>query len=168
MKSKFKYVSCVCLVLSLFLTLGCLSACNNATLDSKDFLVSVTDLSATEQQFALANKADSTAYVRFDVILTWQSESDSSRVYAASPVRDTDYTISLSDGIIEIGDFFYVCSPIDTETAVDMIKVTYLANAPEGFRLGVKILPDAISAEYPDQMSSVWGVTVDSNGNIQK
>ena len=28
--------------------------------------------------------------------------------------------------------------------------------------------PDAISAEYPDQMSSVWGVTVDINGNIQK
>ena len=118
----------------------------------------------------IKNTGDIAAYIRAAVIVTWEDEDKN--VYPQMPVAGRDYKIDFSfDGWQRASDGYYYYSNsvapngltkplIEEVTPVD-------ENTPNGYKLSVEILGDAIQSLPTKAVESSWGVTV-TNGQISK
>lgn len=119
----------------------------------------------------IQNTGDIAAYIRAAVIVTWEDEDKN--VYPQMPVAGVDYTIELSDNSwdIETSDgYYYYTKPVAskdyTEVLINEVKPVD-SKTPEGYKLSVEILGDAIQSLPTKAVESSWGVTV-TNGQISK
>lgn len=119
----------------------------------------------------IQNTGDIAAYIRAAVIVTWEDKDKN--VYPQMPVAGIDYTIELSDNSwdIETSDgYYYYTKPVAskdyTEVLINEVKPVD-SKTPEGYRLSVEILGDAIQSLPTKAVESSWGVTV-TNGQISK
>lgn len=119
----------------------------------------------------IKNTGDIAAYLRAAVVITWQDSRGN--VYPQMPVAGTDYTIEFSDNgwDIETSDgYYYYTKPVAskncTEVLINEVKPVD-SKTPEGYRLSVEILGDAIQSLPTKAVLDSWGVTV-TNGQISK
>lgn len=119
----------------------------------------------------IQNTGDIAAYIRAAIIVTWKDKNGN--VYPQMPVAGTDYTIEFSNNgwDIETSDgYYYYTKPVAskdyTEVLINEVKPVD-SKTPEGYRLSVEILGDAIQSLPTKAVESSWGVTV-TNGQISK
>lgn len=177
---KFKKIILpICIALVVLLSLGgvvAYIAIKTGTLvntfDAGKIEVSVSTVEGANGEItfsaASTNNSDTDAYVRFKVVATWVSKTDESRLYAGAPVLDTDYSLTLAGGVIKIGDFYYVVSPVSKDSTIQIVTAELLeeADVPDGYQLRIEVLTDAIQSKPADAITDAWGVGLDGNGNI--
>lgn len=119
----------------------------------------------------IQNTGDIDAYIRAAVIVTWEDEDKN--VYPQMPIAGRDYTIDFSNNgwDIETSDgYYYYTKPVAskncTEVLINEVKPVD-SKTPEGYRLSVEILGDAIQSLPTKAVVDSWGVTV-TNGQISK
>jgi len=119
----------------------------------------------------IQNTGDIAAYIRAAIIVTWKDKNGN--VYPQMPVAGTDYTIEFSNNgwDIETSDgYYYYTKPVAskdyTEVLINEVKPVD-SKTPEGYRLSVEILGDAIQSLPTKAVESSWGVTV-TNGQMSK
>ena len=110
----------------------------------------------TKTDVAIENTSDIDAYIRAEVIITWQNENG--EVYGQMPAAGTDYAIDYGDigtGIspkwVEGNDgFYYWTAPVAPDGFTgDLIESVEPKgnNVPEGYSLCVEILGSAVQAD---------------------
>lgn len=120
----------------------------------------------------IQNTGDIAAYIRAAIIVTWKDKFGN--VYPKTPIAGTDYTITFaSEGwdIETTDDYYYYTESISPNgyTGILIDKVTPDdSKTPDGYRLSVEILGDAIQSLPSTVVSKSWGVTVKSDGTIEK
>lgn len=124
----------------------------------------------------IKNTGDVDAYVRAQVIVTWQDNSGN--VNAIAPKEGTDYTITWSGTTgenptwFQCTDGYYYCkAPVvagDTTAVLFTDCKPVAGKAPEGYNLCVEILSSAIQAVPATTVESVWPVTVGKNGTLSE
>lgn len=119
----------------------------------------------------IQNTGDIDAYIRAAVIVIWEDEDKN--VYPQMPIAGRDYTIDFSNNgwDIETSDgYYYYTKPVAskncTEVLINEVKPVD-SKTPEGYRLSVEILGDAIQSLPTKAVVDSWGVTV-TNGQISK
>ncbi len=119
----------------------------------------------------IQNTGDVDAYIRAAVIVTWQDKNGN--VYPHKPIPGTDYEIEFStDGwdTQTTDNYYYYVEPVGpkeyTEVLINEVKPVD-SKTPEGYRLSVEILGDAIQSLPTKAVVDSWGVTV-TNGQISK
>ena len=120
----------------------------------------------------IQNTGDIDAYIRAAVVVTWEDENKN--VYPQMPVAGRDYTIELSDNGWDIATsdgYYYFTKPVAsggcTGVLINEVKPVD-SKTPEGYRLSVEILGDAIQSKPAKAVENSWGVTVNSDGTISK
>lgn len=118
----------------------------------------------------IQNTGDIAAYIRAAVIVTWEDEGKN--VYPQMPVAGRDYTIDFSfDGwqLASDGYYYYSNSVAPNGLTKPLIEevIPVDENTPNGYKLSVEILGDAIQSLPTKAVESSWGVTV-TNGQISK
>lgn len=124
----------------------------------------------------IQNTGSVEAYVRAQVIVTWQDNSGN--VNATAPKEGTDYTITWSEisgdepTWFQGTDGYYYCkAPVAAEdtTAVLFTDCKPVdGKAPAGYNLCVEILSSAIQAVPAPTVEEVWPVTVGDDKSLSK
>lgn len=115
-------------------------------------------------------------YVRAAIVVTWKNGDN---VLAVSPVRGTDYTLSIGDGWQSASDgFYYYRQPVDSESSYTtgvLINSCTVTGAPEesGYTLNVEIIVQTIQAEGTNEsdvpaVTEAWGCTVNADKSISR
>ena len=101
---------------------------------------------------SIKNTSNSPAYIRAEVIVTWQDADGN--IYGKKPLEGTDYSVSYltGDGTWFKADdgYYYYPNPVpaDAATPVLIAECKPLADAPAaGYYLCVEILAEAIQAK---------------------
>lgn len=100
---------------------------------------------------AVKNTGDVRAYIRAEIIVTWQDESGN--VFAASPVRGTDYSMMTGSGWTVSDGFYYWQDAVDAGQSTGALITEareVQGRAPEGCHLCIEILGSAVQAEGTD------------------
>lgn len=107
------------------------------------------------------NTGDIDAYVRADVVITWQDKDGN--VLGIAPVAGQDYkmTQTLDNWLEKDGLYYYKGKVGAGETTANLIdKCEAIGQAPvEGYTLHVEILAETIQAEPDEAITEAWGVT---------
>lgn len=124
----------------------------------------------------IQNTGSVEAYVRAQVIVTWQN--DSGNVNAIAPKKGTDYTIIWSGTTGENptwfqgADGYYYCKAPVVAGGTTAVLFTDCkpveGKAPQGYNLCVEILSSAIQAVPATTVESVWPVTVGDDGTLSE
>lgn len=124
----------------------------------------------------IQNTGSVEAYVRAQVIVTWQN--DSGNVNAIAPKEGTDYTIIWSGTTGENptwfqgADGYYYCKAPVVAGGTTAVLFTDCkpvdGKAPQGYNLCVEILSSAIQAVPATTVESVWLVTVGDDGTLSE
>lgn len=124
----------------------------------------------------IQNTGSVEAYVRAQVIVTWQN--DSGNVNAIAPKEGTDYTIIWSGTTGENptwfqgADGYYYCKAPVVAGGTTAVLFTDCkpvdGEAPQGYNLCVEILSSAIQAVPATTVESVWPVTVGDDGTLSE
>ena len=116
-----------------------------------------------KQNVRIRNTGDTTAWIRANVIVTWQlaEGEDAGAVYGKMPVAGEDYTISdLGSGWEKAADgFYYWKSPVakGTTTGVMFAEIKPVANkAPDGYTLHVEIVGSGIQSTPTSVVTTEW------------
>ena len=120
--------------------------------------VEETFVNNTKRNVAIKNTSDIDAYIRAEVVITWQNENG--EVYGQMPVKDSDYIINYTEYNTEpewvegADGFFYWTAPVAPKEAADNSTGDLIEsvepkanNAPEGYSLCVEILGSAVQAD---------------------
>lgn len=131
--------------------------------------VNETRSGSTKTNVTIQNTGTTDAWIRADVIISWQN--DNGQVYGKAPVEGTDYEISWnrtnwldgSDG------FYYYQLPVapGKDTGVLINSVKPLKDGPAGFGLTVEILGSGIQSSPVSVFNSEWsssGLTASTSG----
>lgn len=122
------------------------------------------ELGDAKENVTIKNTGDIPAYIRAQVIVTWQDADGN--VYPVLPTPGTDYTMTFASGTgwIKGSDgFYYYQTPVaaGAETGKLIEKtVSIKANEPEGYDLHVEVLAQAVQAEPTQAVIDLWDVTV--------
>lgn len=129
------------------------------------------DSGSSEKKDVKVKNTGAAAYIRARVVVTWKNNSDN--VYAKAPVEGTDYTISYSNdtGWTLGSDGFYyynaaVAAGASTQNLIDSCQLKSGATPPDGYRLSVDILAEAIQADPKTAAIEAWNVTIVSGGEL--
>lgn len=129
-----------------------------------------------KSEVKIQNTGTVNAYVRVQVIVTWQD--DSGNVNATAPKEGTDYTLTWSGTTGEnpawfqgTDGYYYCKAPVaaGNTTAVLFTDCKPIdGKAPAGYNLCVEILSSAIQAVPTSTVESVWPVTVGADKSLSE
>lgn len=144
---------------------------NQFTYDKVSCSVNETMNGNTKSNISIQNTGSTAAYIRAEVIVTWQDADGN--VYGKPPVEDIDYTMSeLGGGWVLGSDGYYYCTSAvvsNTPTPELFASITRIGKNPaNGYTLCVEILADAIQSSPAKAVQEAWGVTVAADGTISK
>lgn len=113
-----------------------------------------------KEEVKVENTGDISAYIRVQVIFTWQN--DDGEVHMSVPVAGTDYSITWKkDGWAEKDGYYYYTSPVEPGDATGVLFTDCKpvdGKAPEGYKLCVEVLSEGIQAEPDSAVEEAWGV----------
>lgn len=116
----------------------------------------------TKSDVKIKNTGDIDAYIRAAVVVNW---ADASGNVSGTPVTVNDYTMTLnlnSSGWVEGTDgYYYYISPVAPEgTTANLIDscTPVPEKAPDGYKLQVTILAEAIQSTPDTAIKEAWGV----------
>lgn len=123
----------------------------------------------TKSDVKVANTGDTDAYIRAEVLVTWQDADGN--VYGAMPEAKAgdatayDYAIAFEQGTkwVEHDGYWYyteVVKPGDPTEDLIASCVPGTNEAPEGYSLCVEIVASAVQAEPSRAVQDAWGVTI--------
>lgn len=143
---------------------------NEFTYDNVSCSVNETMNGNTKSDISIKNTGTVPAYIRAEVIVTWQDMYGN--VYPTLPVENTDYTITaLGSGWMLGSDGYYYCT---SEVAADAVTPKMFASIEQiknciadGYTLCVEILADAVQSSPADAVTEAWGVTA-TDGTLSK
>lgn len=115
-----------------------------------------------KENVAIENRGDIPAYIRAKVVYNW---ADSNGNVYAQPVTSADYTIVQGSAKWELIDGYYYYKEAvgvgsKTENLIKSITPDEDA-APEGYKLQVTILAEAIQSTPADAIKEAWKVNPD-------
>lgn len=124
----------------------------------------------TKTNVQIQNTGDTKAYIRATVVVTWKN--DKGEVYAATPQKDTDYTIAFNpnnDWFEGADGFWYHLTEIAPCTHVDAQEhngcmtgvlinscAPVVGRAPNGYYLSVEIVASAIQSAPDSVVTTKW------------
>lgn len=133
------------------LTPGSVSCGVNETFDGK-----------AKSDVTVTNTGNTDAYIRAAIAVTWQDEHGN--VFSQRPEEGPgmDFFLSIGEGWSRGDDGYYYClTPIApggaTPVLIETCKPGSPDRAPEGYRLCVEILADAVQSSPEDAVLDAWG-----------
>ena len=181
MKMKKSIALLVSLILVLTVTIGCSLAFLIATSGPVQNIFNPSKVTTSvDEEFkdnvktnvSIKNTGDTTAYIRAEVVVTWQDGNGN--VYGTVPVKGTDYEIVYNLGdpanpeekwILGSDGFYYWTSPVapDATTGVLITEAKPLEAAPaDGYTLCIEILGSGIQSVPTSVVTSEWSTGVSS------
>ena len=116
----------------------------------------------TKSDVKIKNTGDIDAYIREAIVVNW---ADASGNVSGTPVTVNDYTMTLnlnSSGWVEGTDgYYYYTSPVSPEDSTFNLIDTcepVEGQAPDGYKLQVTILAEAIQSTPDTAIKEAWGV----------
>lgn len=126
-------------------------------------------LCSVDNNHKVTNDGNVDAYVRAAVIINWGN--DAGDIYGLGPRETTNYTLELGEGWEKVGEYYYYQHKLtpegDTKVSTPVVKVSNINEAPEGFKLIVEVLAEAIQAEGMGASSAqdAWAMVMPATGN---
>lgn len=142
------------------------------TLDPANISIEVLEDNRTDgiqSNVKVLNTSDVSVFIRAYVIYNFVSENGSGSVLGVSPIEDQDYvTDYASKGWIKGSDgFWYYETAVDpnalTEPLIELCKPKLFA--PDGYKLNVRVVANAIQANPTTAVEDAFHVTY-SDGKI--
>lgn len=125
----------------------------------------------TKKDVQIKNTSNIDAYIRAYVVVTWKDAQGN--VYGKLPVKNTDYTMTGPEaGWVEKDGYYYYTSPVAangglTGVLISECKLNEGVMPPaDGYSLSVEIIAEAIQSQPTTTVTSVWPVTVDTDGAL--
>lgn len=119
---------------------------------------------AATSNVTVKNTGNTSAYIRAAIVITWQSNTSSSEIYARKPQEGVHFEIAYGDALWIKGDdgFWYYTEPVapDANTQPLVTSITPLGEPPEGYSLSVEFLATAIQSTPGSVVEDEWGVTL--------
>ena len=119
----------------------------------------------------IKNTSDIPAYIRAYIVVTWKDADGN--VYGKLPVANTDYTMTMGpNGWAQKDGYWYcntaVASGANTPVLISNCEVKDNATIPDGYKLSLEIIAEAIQSVPTTTVGDVWGsvASVDSNGTL--
>lgn len=115
------------------------------------------------------NTGDISAYIRAEVVVTWQNEKG--EIAPTVPVRGTDYNVTFPNGTgwVEHEGFYYYTSAVAPQASTGVLLTACQpveGKAPAGYHLSVEILASAIQSEPQEAVQEAWNVTI-KDGKVE-
>ncbi len=140
----------------------------------------------TKSDVQIKNTGNTDAYIRAAVVVTWQKVDSEGNVfvYGEKP-KETDYILTMPDEsnwILGSDGFYYHKAPVKSEdqyaencytsVLIEKCELKSGVTPPADYKLCVEIIASGIQAKgFADNGEAVvvkeWGVTLDSDGNIE-
>lgn len=122
-----------------------------------------SDGSLVKSNVSIINTGNTDAYIRAAIVVTWQDSEG--KVYPGSPVRGTDYTLSIgSDWGTKNGDgFYYYNGEVSPQGRTGVLIVScgpVAGRTPQGYTLHVEVLASAVQSQPAQAVTDAWGVTM--------
>ena len=121
------------------------------------------------QNISIKNTGDIPAYLRAIVIVNFVSE-ESGNIHATSPVANVDYSITLgSERWVPGSDgYYYYLDDVTAQTSSEVLisELEEITDAPDGYKLSVTVLAQAVQAEPDKAVQALWGVGVLEDGSL--
>ena len=116
----------------------------------------------------IKNTSDIPAYIRAYIVVTWKDADGN--VYGKLPVANTDYTMTMGpNGWAQKDGYWYcntaVASGANTPVLISNCEVKDNATIPDGYKLSVEIIAEAIQSSPAEAVGTAWGVTI-SEGSV--
>ncbi len=119
---------------------------------------------AVTSNVSVKNTGNTSAYIRAAIVITWQSNTGNSEIYARKPKEGVDFEIAYGDAlwIKGVDGFWYYAEPIAPEANTNPLvtSITPLGEAPEGYAFSVEFLATAIQSTPGSVVEDEWGVTL--------
>ena len=119
----------------------------------------------------IKNTSDIPAYIRAYIVVTWKDADGN--VYGKLPVANTDYTMTMGpNGWAQKDGYWYcntaVASGANTPVLISNCEVKDNATIPDGYKLSVEIIAEAIQSVPTTTVGDVWGsvASVAPNGSL--
>ena len=119
---------------------------------------------------SVENTGNVDAYIRAAVVINWENASGD--INGIAPKADTDYTVTLGENWVKIGEYYYYKNEVPfqgTDKTTPVVTVKQLTKSPEGFSLMVEVLAEAIQAEGTNgtetPIEDAWDVAMPLGGN---
>jgi len=144
---------------------------NNLTYAKVSSEITETFDGDTKSNVSIKNTGNTDAYIRTAIIVTWQDSQGN--VYSEAPIENTDYTLELdtSSGWFMGNDGYYYFNRIvqrDASTPILIVSCSPEDREPEGYKLSVEILADAIQSSPEEAIEDSWDMTVLDDDTISK
>lgn len=115
------------------------------------------------------NTGDISAYIRAEVVVTWQNEKG--EIAPTVPVMGTDYNVTFPNGTgwVEHKGFYYYTSAVASQASTGVLLTACQpveGKAPAGYHLSVEILASAIQSEPQEAVQEAWNVTI-KDGKVE-
>ncbi len=175
-KSKLLIISVVSLILALISTVTIAFIVDRTEPVVNNFNYATVSCKVNEESFdgkvknnvTIENTGEVESYIRAKVVVTWVSE-DGTKVTAAKPQENTDYTISYSNNqnwqLCSDGYWYYTL-PVDigesTKTLIESCSLSPNAVIPDGFYLSVEIVGSAIQSTPVSAVTDKWNISVNN------
>lgn len=119
-----------------------------------------------KENVTVKNTGDVAAYIRASVVISWKN--DSGNVLSDTPTPETDYTMTMGEDWTLGEDGYWYCTvPVAAKAKSPTLIVQCEPTAQtEGKHLCVDILTQAVQAEPSEAVMTLWGASVDENGNL--
>lgn len=147
------------------------SITNTFTLGSVDPGVDETFDGHTKEDVRAVNNGTVPAYIRVAVIPMWVEEgTEEAPVPVGEPIslEDLDIEWNKDGSWVKNGDYYYHRAPVAAnggKTSI-LIESAEVMTPSNDYQLDLVIVADAIQAQPRNAVETAWGVTLDSNGNI--
>lgn len=119
-----------------------------------------------KENVSVKNTGDVPAYIRAAIVVCWKD--DSGNILPDAPALDTDYAMTMGEGWAEGGDGYWYCSASVAAGASSPTLIVKCAptKKTEDKHLCVDILAQGVQAEPSEAVATLWGASVDENGNL--
>ncbi len=181
-KSKLLIISVVILILALISTVTIAFIVDRTEPVVNTFNYATVSCKVNEESFdgkvknnvTIENNGEVESYIRAKVVVTWMSE-DGTKVTAAKPQVNTDYTITYTDNAAwKLGSdgYWYYTLPVNvgdaTATLINSCSLANGAVVPNGFYLSVEVVGSAIQSTPTNAVTEKWsgGVSGVSDGSL--
>ena len=116
----------------------------------------------------IKNTSDIPAYIRAYIVVTWKDADGN--VYGKLPVANTDYTMTMGpNGWAQKDGYWYcntaVASGANTPVLISNCEVKDNATIPDGYKLSVEIIAEAIQSVPDTAVKEAWGVVPSTLAN---
>lgn len=162
MKSKTVSLLLSIALLLTFVVGGTLAYIASSTDEAKNQFTAGRVTSAVNEDGTVTNTGNVDAYIRAAVVVNWVD--DAGNVYGIRP----SYTVSVNNGWVQIGDFYYYTSAVAPEAQTATSPVTVFVNSTppsDAYSLCIEEAAEAIQAEGDTDTGNVpaykdaWGIS---------